>query len=383
MVTSHTTMREHNVHIVLSEIINSPEVSRAEISKNTKLNKATVSEIVRELINNDYVVETGIGDGSSAGGRKPILLKINKTAGISLSFDIRYDKISYMMNFLNGEQMKYDSKKIKITKDNVVDEICSIVKDIKSEMSETPFGIIGITISLHGIISGKDIIFTPKYNIDEIDLVSELEAELKLPIFIENEANLAALAEASMDNKHTNLITCSIHTGLGAGIIIDEKLYRGHEGRSGEIGHTVLYPGGLECSCGNLGCIEQYCSETAVLNFYREVKQVPTLRIDDLIKDYENQDAETIELIEEFTKNLSIGLMSLMGLFGPEIIYVSSPLIHKLPVVLEQVKEQLKDTIYNEITIAPSKIEEHASLIGATVMNIQNFLNIDAIKVNV
>lgn len=383
MMTSHTIMREHNVQIVLSEIMNNPEVSRAEISKKTKLNKATVSEIVRDLIDNDYVVETGIGNGSSAGGRKPILLKINMLGGFSLSFDIRYDKISYMINFLNGEMTRYDSKMIEITRDNIVDEISVIVKKIKNGLPETPFGIIGLALSIHGIISDNQIIFTPKYDIDEVDLASELESKLNMPIYIENEANLAALAEASMDNDHTNLITCSIHTGVGAGIIIDEKLYRGHEGRSGEIGHTILYPNGLKCSCGNLGCIEQYCSETAVLNFYREEKQNSDLIITDLIKDYENGDTVTVELIKEFTKNLSIGLMSLMGVFGPEIIYVSSPLIHKLPILLEEVKEQLKGTIYNDITIAPSKNGHHASLIGATVMNIQNFLNIDAIKVSV
>src|SRR5699024_6303090 len=141
MITSHTIMREHNVQIVLSEIMNNPEVSRAEISKKTKLNKATVSEIVRDLIDNDYVVETGIGNGSSAGGRKPILLKINKLGGFSLSFDIRYDKISYMINFLNGELTTYDSKMIEITKDNIVDEISVIVKKIKNGLPETPFGI--------------------------------------------------------------------------------------------------------------------------------------------------------------------------------------------------------------------------------------------------
>lgn len=376
-------MREHNVQIVLSEIMNNPEVSRAEISKKTKLNKATVSEIVRDLIDNDYVVETGIGNGSSAGGRKPILLKINKLGGFSLSFDIRYDKISYMINFLNGELTTYDSKMIEITKDNIVDEISVIVKNIKNGLPETPFGIIGLALSIHGIISDNQIIFTPKYNIDEVDLASELESKLNMAIYIENEANLAALAEASMDNEHTNLITCSIHTGVGAGIIIDEKLYRGHEGRSGEIGHTILYPNGLKCSCGNLGCFEQYCSETALLHSYQTEKQNDELSINDLINDYNNHDKMSQELVNQFSKNLSIGLINIMGLFGPEIIYINSPLVKQLPIIIDLVRSNLDGTIFNKIPIALSQIHNHPSLIGATVMNIQNFLNVDAIKVNI
>lgn len=383
MITSHTSMREQNVHIVLSEIINKPEVSRADISKNTKLNKATVSEIVRELITNKYVIETGIGSGSSAGGRKPILLKINKHAGISLSFDIRYDKISYMINFLNGEMIEQLSKNVKITKNNVVDEISTIVKEVNKHNLATPFGIIGIAISIHGIISNNKIIFTPNYNIDQLDLAAQIKAALDIPVYIENEANLAALAEASIDNGYKNLVTCSIHTGVGAGIIIDEQLYRGHNGRSGEIGHTTLYPDGVKCPCGNKGCFEQYCSETALLNSYQKEKQNEELSINDLINDYNNHDKMSQELVNQFSKNLSIGLINIMGLFGPEIIYINSPLVNQLPIIIDLVRSNLDGTIFNKIPIALSQIHNHPSLIGATVMNIQNFLNVDAIKVNI
>lgn len=380
MIISHSSMREQNEHLVLSEIINQPEISRAEISKNTNLNKATVSEIVRKLIESQLVIETGIGDSSTSGGRKPILLKINKKAGISLSFDIRFDKISYLASFLDGETFQLSSEYMEINKDNIVSIIESIVSKFQNSVEPTPYGIIGIAISIHGIISDNKIIFTPYYDLDKIDLAEELQEKLNLPVYIENEANLTALAQASTDTIHKNIIACSIHTGVGAGIIIDERLYRGFEGRSGEIGHTTLYPNGLKCPCGNYGCLEQYCSETSVLRFFREEKRDNDLTINDLINSYNNDDRSARKIINDFSRNLSIGLISLMGLYGPEIIYISSSLISKMPSIIDLVNDHLENTIYKNVPIEVSIIANNASLFGATVMNIQNFLKIEALK---
>src|SRR5699024_1178787 len=97
------------------------------------------------------------------------------------------------------------------------------------------------------------ILFTPYYDLSGIDLVKQLKDKLDIPIYLENEANLAAMAESSLNNLHKDIVNFSIHTGIGAGVIIDGKLYRGFEGRGGEIGHTTLYPGGLQCPCGNKG----------------------------------------------------------------------------------------------------------------------------------
>src|SRR5699024_9803931 len=127
----------------------------------------------------------------------------------------------------------------------------------------------------------------PYYNLSETDLVKQLEDILHVPIYLENEANLAAMAESSLNNLHKNIVNCSIHTGIGAGVIIAGKLYRGFEGRSGEIGHTTLYPGGLQCPCGNKGCLEQYCSQSSIVNFYGVAKQNNSLNLNDLITDYE------------------------------------------------------------------------------------------------
>jgi len=382
MPKNHSSVREQNIHTVLSQIINYPEISRAEISKKANLNKATVSEIVRNLIDEQYVLETGRGASSDVGGRKPILLKINKKAGVSVSFDVRYDQISYMISYLNGETI--DSKSIEMTIDstNVISVIKNLVLNFQESINDNPFGIIGISIAVHGITSDNKIVFTPYYDLFQIDLANELENKLDIPVYLENEANLSALAEATLDTDHNNLITCSIHTGVGAGIIIDQQLYRGYQGRSGEIGHTTLYPDGIHCPCGNEGCLEQYCSQTSLLTFYQEAHQNTQLTLNDLINDFQNQDAIATKVVEEFAKNLSIGMVNLMGTYSPEIIYINSYISRKLPIIIDSVQEHLNETIYTNIPIKNSEVAGNASLFGATVMNIQNFYEINSLHLS-
>src|SRR5699024_2104109 len=178
MFRNFSSMREQNTHAILSQIIKHPETSRAEISKQTNLNKASVSEIVRNLIDEQYVVETGIGKSSTSGGRKPILLKINKKAGFSFSFDVRHDKLSYMATYLNGEIYTSESIDMNIDQSNVVSVIENLIRNFKKTMSNSPFGIIGIAIAIHGIVSNNKIIFTPYYDLSQFDLAIELENRL-------------------------------------------------------------------------------------------------------------------------------------------------------------------------------------------------------------
>ena len=375
-------IRENNSVLVLSEIMNRPEISRAMISEVTGLNKATVSEIVRKLIEDDYVIEIGPGKSTSSGGRRPILLTVNKKAGISISFDVRYDRISYLITYLDGEKIDYTIEETPISKENIVEHITTVVNDFRSNMKETPFGIIGVTISIHGIVDNNQIEFTPYFDLDHLDLVKLLEEQLDLPIHIENEANLSALAESAFDTEHKNLISFSAHTGIGAGIILDGQLYRGFKGRSGEIGHTVLYPNGVSCPCGNQGCLEQYCSTKALVRKFQQLKGDPALSFDDLVDAYHQKDSSTLNMILQFAKDFGIGLMNVIGNYDPEIVYINSEILEEIPELISLLNHYLNMTIYKNVQIKQSALGRKASLYGATVMNLKEFLHVDNVGFN-
>lgn len=382
MFRMKNNIRENNSVLVLSEIMNRPEISRAMVSEVTGLNKATVSEIVRKLIQDDYVIEIGPGKSTSSGGRRPILLTVNKKAGVSISFDVRYDRISYLITYLDGEKIEYTIEETGITKENIVDYITTVVDNFRSNMKETPFGIIGVTISIHGIVDKNKIEFTPYFNLDQLDLVTLLQEKLDLPIHIENEANLSALAESAFDTEHKNLISFSAHTGIGAGIILDGQLYRGFKGRSGEIGHTVLYPNGISCPCGNQGCLEQYSSIKALVHKFQLLKGDSSLTFDDLVTAYHQKDSSTINIILQFAKDFGIGLMNVIGNYDPEIVYINSEILEEIPELISLLRHYLSMTIYKNVPIEQSTLGRKASLYGATVLNLKEFLHVDNVGFN-
>ncbi|WP_373779776.1 ROK family protein, partial [Jeotgalibaca porci] len=161
-----------------------------------------------------------------------------------------------------------------------------------------------------------------------------------------------------------------------AGIIINGELYHGRNGHSGEVGHMILYPHGVACPCGNKGCLEQYCSEKAILQQYRLLKADDTRTLYDLADDYYAGDQDVITFIEKAAHEISIGIRNIISGFAPGVVYINSPLTRKLPFLLTLINNCIRSKFSKEVPILTSEIGATASLLGAAVLNLQNFFNI-------
>lgn len=376
MITDRYKIREQNETLVLSTIIHNTSISRANISQLTGLNKASTSAIVKDLIDESLVIEIGTGDSSSVGGRRPIQLSLNKDAGFSLSIDLGYDYVSSMLTNLNGEIVAESKEKnFYVRKENVIEKVKQTILSYESYYANCKFRLIGVTLAIHGIVDKENIVFTPYYDLDQIDLAFELQQELDMPIYLENEANLTALAETSFSTNKLNLVSISIHSGIGAGIIINGELYHGRNGHSGEVGHMILYPNGVACPCGNKGCLEQYCSEKAILHQYRLLKGDNSLTLYDLADDYLASNENVIALIEKAAHEISIGIRNIISGFAPSVVYINSPLTRKLPFLLNLINNYISSKFSKEVPILTSEIGATASLLGAAILNLQNFFN--------
>lgn len=380
MLMSRNTVREENEQLVIQIINQQPNISRVELSHKTGLTKATISSIVNQMVDSRLILEIGAGSSSSVGGRKPILLKINKKAGVSLSIDLGYNYIFAMSTFLDGEIIEEIKHNFLITKENAVDKILSILEYFKKESPKTSHGIIGLSIAIHGTVFENKVLFTPYYNLSEINLYAELSERTNIPIHIENEANLSALGEKSCYFTESNLVSISIHSGIGAGIIINNELYHGKEGKSGEIGHTILIPNGKLCPCGNKGCLEQYSSEESILQEYNQLKKKENLTIFDLKKDFYAHEKEAIDIIQSYSFFIAIGVNNIIASFGPDKVYLNSMLIQEVPEILTYIQKNLVSTLNKNVPVVVSKLGEKAILLGATALNLQNFFNITSVK---
>ena len=367
--------RTENIKKVISTLIAGETLSRADIAKKFSLNKATISDIIDKLIKDNLIKEIGLGYSKPTGGRKPILLQINKQAGIIFSFEFQYNKYRFMATYLDGELITKTTTNTEINKNNVIKIVQNTVQDFLANPKYDGYRVFGIGIAVHGIVESNKVVFAPYYDIYETDIADEVEKLLEIPVIIENEANLCAIFESTVNSLYRNLIAINISSGIGSGIVLDYHLYKGILGDAGEAGHTTLYPNGRKCRCGKSGCFEQYCSKQALLKEYSSLKGISSPSLQDLKQDYIDKDAEVLSLIEASKNNLIVGLGNIVTLFSPEILILKSDIFIEFPDIFADVKNSLKQ--YNKnLQVSLTNWKEYSTLFGAIILVLQNYFDI-------
>lgn len=370
-------IRKANIVEILKLLFNNPNISRIDISKLINLNKASVSEIISLLVEKEIVSEIGIGNGSSSGGRKPILLKLNEKAGLSLSIDLGTNYIGFLLTDLNKNIIAYEHYETVVNKDNVVDIVVNTINSLENYIGEYKYGLIGVSLAIHGRVYNDSIKFTPYYDLDKINLKEELSKILpKIRFHLENESNLAAIGEfENSEEKLKNSIVINVHSGIGSGIIINEKLYTGFEGRSGEIGHMVLVPNGKKCPCGNKGCFEQYCSIPALLEEFNNKSSLKVKTVKELCMLYTSNNKEAVDIISNNIELMAIGITNIFNLFAPDNIFIHSELIDYIPEYLNLVNDKINSVFSKDVTLLPNKLDGKSNLFGGITRCIYDFLN--------
>lgn len=186
-----------------------------------------------------------------------------------------------------------------INKENVLENIQSIFKEFSKIKPDVPHDIVGMTIAIHGIVYENQITFTPYYDLDDYPLHEELQKIYPFPVTLYNEANLAALGEYTFSSLSKNLISISIHSGVGAGIVHDGLLEIGKHGQAGEIGHTILFPQGKLCPCGNRGCLEQYTSNKVIYNEFAALKKMESVNSNILTYYIQKRDPDALAIAKK------------------------------------------------------------------------------------
>ncbi|MFC2471829.1 MAG: ROK family protein [Lachnoanaerobaculum gingivalis] len=367
--------RTENIKKVISTLIAGETLSRADIAKKFNLNKATISDIIDKLIKDNLIKEIGLGYSKPTGGRKPILLQINKQAGIIFSFEFQYNKYRVMATYLDGELITKTTTNTEINRNNVIKIVQNTVQDFLANPKYDGYRVFGIGIAVHGIVESNKVVFAPYYDIYETDIADEVEKLLEIPVIIENEANLCAIFESTVNSLYRNLIAINISSGIGSGIVLDYHLYKGILGDAGEAGHTTLYPNGRKCRCGKSGCFEQYCSKQALLKEYSSLKGINSPSLQELKQDYIAKDTEVMALIEAYKNNLIVGLGNIVTLFSPEILILKSDIFIEFPDIFTDVKNSLKQ--YNKnLQVSLTNWKEYSTLFGAIILVLQNYFDI-------
>ncbi|MBR0008334.1 MULTISPECIES: transcriptional repressor XylR [Bacillus] len=378
-IADQTFVKKVNQKLLLKEILKNSPISRAKLSEMTGLNKSTVSSQVSTLMKENLVFE--IGQGQSSGGRRPVMLVFNKKAGYSVGIDVGVDYINGILTDLEGtivldQYCHLESNSPEITKDILIDMIHHFI----THMPQSPYGLIGIGICVPGLIDkDQKIVFTPNSNWRDIDLKSSIQEKYNVPVFIENEANAGAYGEKVFGaaKNHDNIIYVSISTGIGIGVIINNHLYRGVSGFSGEMGHMTIDFNGPKCSCGNRGCWELYASEKALLKSLQTKEK--KLSYQDIINLSHLNDIGTLNALQNFGFYLGIGLTNILNTFNPQAVILRNSIIESHPMVLNSMRSEVSSRVYSQLgnsyELLPSSLGQNAPALGMSSIVIDHFLD--------
>ena len=330
------------------------QISRAEISRQLNLSRSTVTEIIKELLPTGLVAE--VGNGESSGGRKPILLQFQDDAKVILGIDIGATHVSVAMTNLRGKLLLWKEKEYPVREDpegtyKVIDQLCN---ECFSSVKHGYEMLLSIGVAVPSPVDP----IRPEYLSETIipswhgkSGLERLREKYHVPVYLDNDANLGALAEHWWGaGKNVNdLIFIKISSGVGAGYIFGGKLYRGSKGIAGEMSHMPIDPNGRLCGCGLRGCLATVISAWALKERIETLSNLypgsPLLNGSPSILDIENaaldNDPLAIQIVSEATTFLTNAITSLVNLLNPDMIIIGGSLSRLGELVVNPIQKKI------------------------------------------
>lgn len=364
-------------------------ISKSKLSKVLNLSITAVAKYINILKELDAVIdEKSVGVNP---GRKPALININPDYGYGVGIDFGQGTFKICLVNAKNQLLDFDSFPSNILGDYQFGKKI-IVDRIHELMTKNPLvgNFLGIGIAISGIIDhnkGLCHIIPNLPGWENIDFRSFLTNEFHVPVFVDDSARTAALYQsAHKKGRDRNLIYVSIGIGIGMGIIMDWQLFRGESGFAGEIGHITVCPDGIQCGCGNKGCLEQYSSVPAMA---RRLKSFIDSGVNSVIKDYIGEDYSKIDgytirkaldekdklaynIVLEAGHYLGVCLSQIVTLFNPSTIIIGGGGVKITPdIVDESIKAVKRFAIsqnLNDVKITQAKPDSESALLGASLM---------------
>lgn len=369
-----TTIRDINKKIVLNYVRDRSPISRADIARETALQRSTVSAIVDDLQRDGLIEEIGTGD--STGGRKPTLLRIRSGNPVAIGVDITPKTTTIALADLAGTVLEKEesatSPNLSYMTDYILDKVSFLNKEYKKYNLEVGVSIPGLTDPTIG-----RVLYVPYFQWRDWEISKIISQETKMPVTIENDANAIALAELWFGREEIrrarNFITVLVAEGIGTGIIFDGQIYRGDKGAAGEFGHMIVGENApTTCSCGSRDCWEAHASVKALITRYHNLHENKNLSADmgfsQIAALAKNQEKQALDALRETTKYLGIGISNLIIGFNPQAIVVSGKITKVWDLIEQDLYRMSERSVRNGLPktlILTSSLGESPTLLGA------------------
>lgn len=321
-----------NTSIVLEALRRTSPTSRAAIAQLTGLNKATVSNLVTELMAGQYAVEIGSFQ-TAARGRRPRLVVFNAQAGMVVGAELDVHNLHVLVTDLEGRIVWRHTRPLPLEApyDQTLPLIAAGLQDAIDHAPPTPRGVVGVGLGVVGLVDAESGMVLEGVNVGwrNVPLAGQLTERLGVPVHVENSGGLSALGELRFGAGRgvENLVYIHAVLGLGGGLVLNGALHRGTRGYAGELGHMVVEPGGLRCRCGNRGCWELYASELALRRHLQrgapdryDAAAVRATTVAAATAAAERGDPAAIAAFEDIGRYLGLGMANLVNALNPELV---------------------------------------------------------------
>jgi glucokinase-like ROK family protein len=392
----HALIRQINLSAILFHLRENAPISRAALAEITGLNKTTVSSLVSELIENQFVREVGLESGGV--GRRAMLLRLNPAAGCIVSGEIGVDFISVIAADFAAEIIWRHQTRIDpaMGQNAIVEQATALLWRATQEGQSSYHRLLGVAVGVPGLVdqSTGALLFAPNLGWKDVPVRTILQQTFDAPVFVDNEANLAALGEHFFGaaQGYGEVLYISAGVGLGGGVVHDGQLYQGATGVAGELGHITMEPDGELCNCGNRGCWETLVSQRAL--FRRVKRAVDAGHASQLSKAVDGDSSRlTVPLVAEAARagdsvaqeafdalghSLGIGIASLVNTLNPELVVFGGILSlgweFLLPPVTEEIQRRALRWNREAMQVVLARHGFDACVIGGLALVLQDIL---------
>ncbi|WP_405146147.1 ROK family transcriptional regulator [Sphaerisporangium sp. NBC_01403] len=268
MGTNLPKVGSYNRAVVLDAIQVSDGISRVQIAERAGLTAQTVSVIVRRLLEEGLVIE----DGSlpSSGGKPRTILRVDPTAGHAVGIHFDPGEISYVLADLAGQPVARLRTDVRpgLAPEEVIRQMAVTARRMLGEAGVPDGKVLGIGLACPGPLDADGAMRSPPRltGWDHVPIKRLLEQHTGFPVTLDNDAAAAAIGErwAGLARSTPSFAYLYLGTGIGGGLFLDNRIYRGRSLNAGEFGHITVVPDGPECYCGNRGCVEAVCCPSAI-----------------------------------------------------------------------------------------------------------------------
>lgn len=372
-IARHNTIRDINRQIVLNYVRVRSPISRAEIARETSLQRSTVSAIVDDLQASGLIEEIGTGD--STGGRKPTLLQLKTGTPVAIGVDITPRETTIVLADLGGNLLQKEtlptSPDLEYMNEQILTRVTALAKANEAYDLEIGISIPGIADQVTG-----NVLYVPYFQWVNWDIGRQITDATSLPVTIDNDANAVALAELWFGEeeikKTRNFIMVMISEGIGTGIVIDGEVYRGENGAAGEFGHMYVgQDAPVTCSCGRQDCWEAHASEKAVIGRYLmkgNESRSGMVDMDHLVRLAANGEEQAIAILKETANYIGIGISNLLIGFSPQAVVVSGGIVKAWDMIKADIEDYGRRSIRQELSsalILPSTLGDTPTILGS------------------